>query len=122
VSDRLVGLEIEERGDIVVAHVTGELDIAEASITGDRITEAVPSSARGVVIDFLNLQFIDSSGIAMLFQLVRHVSARRQELHVAAVPGGPVERVLTIVEFQRAAPVHAELEAAVAAVDSAGPA
>ena len=38
VSDRLVGLEIEERGDIVIAHVTGELDIAEASITGDRIT------------------------------------------------------------------------------------
>ena len=121
-SDRLVGLEIEERGDIVVAHVTGELDIAEASITGDRITEAVPSSARGVVIDFLNLQFIDSSGIAMLFQLVRHVSARRQELRVVTVPGGPVARVLDIVEFERAAPVHAELEAAVAAVDSAGPA
>jgi len=122
VSDRLVGLEIEERDDIVIAHVTGELDIAEASITGDRITEAVPSSARGVVIDFLNLQFIDSSGIAMLFQLVRHVSARRQELRVVAEPEGPVARVLDIVEFERAAPVHAELEAAVASVDSAGPA
>ena len=121
-SDRLVGLEIEERDDIVIAHVTGELDIAEASITGDRITEAVPSSARGVVIDFLNLQFIDSSGIAMLFQLVRHVSARRQELRVVAEPEGPVARVLDIVEFERAAPVHAELEAAVASVDSAGPA
>ena len=121
-SDRLVGLEIEERDDIVIAHVTGELDIAEASVTGDQITEAVPSSARGVVIDFSQLTFIDSSGIAMLFQLVRHVSARRQELRVVAVPGGPVARVLDIVEFERAAPVHAELEAAVASVDSAGPA
>ena len=121
-SDRLVGLEIEERDDLVIAHVTGELDIAGASFTGDQITEAVPSAARGVVIDFLDLGFIDSSGIAMLFQLVRHVSARRQELRVVARPGGPVARVLDIVEFERAAPVHAEVDEAIASIDSAGPA
>ncbi len=118
-ADRLVGLELEERDDIVIAHVTGELDIAEAAVTGDQITEAVPSSARGVVVDFAQLGFIDSSGIAMLFQLARHVSARRQELRVVAEPGGPVARVLEIVEFERAAPIHAELEAAIASVDSA---
>ena len=118
-SDRLVGLEFEERDDVVIAHVAGELDIAEASMTGDRITEAVPSAAHGVVIDFSQLTFIDSSGIAMLFQLVRHVSARRQELRVVAEPGGPVARVLDIVEFERAAPVHADLDQAIASVDSA---
>ncbi|MBN1528318.1 MAG: STAS domain-containing protein [Thermoleophilaceae bacterium] len=118
-ADRLVGLEIEERGEVVIAHVTGELDIAEAAVTGERVTGAVPSEARGLVMDFTRLEFIDSSGIAMLFQLVRQVSARRQELHVAAVPGGPVARVLEIVEFESAAPVHADVDAAVAAVDSA---
>ncbi len=55
----------------------------------------------------------------MLFQLVRQVAARRQVLHVVAEPEGPVARVLQIVEFEQAAPVHAELEAAVAAVESA---
>ena len=118
-SDRLVGLEIEERDDVVIAHVTGELDIAEASVTGDEITEAVPSSAHGLVLDLLELGFIDSSGIAMLFQLVRHVSARRQELRVVAKPGGPVARVLEIVEFESAAPVLADLDEAIASVDSA---
>ena len=118
-SDRLVGLEIEELDDVVIAHVTGELDIAEASVTGDEITEAVPSSAHGLVLDLLELGFIDSSGIAMLFQLVRHVSARRQELRVVAKPGGPVARVLEIVEFESAAPVLADLDEAIASVDSA---
>ena len=118
-ADRLVGLEIEERGDVVIARVTGELDIAEAAVTGDRMIEALPSEARGLVVDFTRLEFIDSSGIAMLFQLVRQVSARRQELHVAAVPGGPVARVLEIVEFGRAAPVHEDLDSAVAAVERA---
>ena len=118
-ADRLVGLEIEERGEVVIARVTGELDIAEAAVTGDRVSGALPSEARGLVVDFTRLEFIDSSGIAMLFQLVRQVSARRQELHVAAVPGGPVARVLEIVEFERAAPVHEDVESAVAAAAGA---
>jgi anti-anti-sigma factor len=114
VKDGLVGLEIEERGDVVVAALTGELDIAGAGWTGDRIAEAVPSSALGLVVDLTELEFIDSSGIAMLFGLARQLGSRRQRLLVAAPPRGPVWRVLEIVEFERAAPVHAEVDTAVA--------
>ncbi len=117
-AERLVGLEIEERDEVVIARVTGELDIAEAAATGDRIEAAVPNAARGVVVDFSNLAFIDSSGIAMLFQLVRHLSARRQALRLVVVPGGPIARVLEIVEFGRAAPMHAELDEAIAGLGS----
>jgi anti-anti-sigma factor len=114
VTEKLVGLEIEERGVVVVAHVSGELDIAGASGTGERISEAVPTSARGLVVDMSALQFIDSSGIAMLFGLARRLSSRRQELRVVAPSGRAVKRVLDIVEFDRAAPVHDELEPALA--------
>lgn len=110
----LVGIEIEERGDVVVARVTGELDIAGASRTGERIAQAVPTSALGLVVDFTELEFIDSSGVAMLFGLARTLGGRRQRLRVVAPPGGPVARVLDIVEFDRAAPVHRDLEAALA--------
>ena len=89
---------------MVVAHVTGELDIAGAPHAGERIAEAVPTSARGLVVDMSELDFIDSSGVAMLFGLVRRLSSRRQELRVVAPKGKPVARVLEIVEFERAAP------------------
>ena len=110
----LVGIDIEERDDVVVAHVTGELDIAGASRTGDRIAQAVPTSALGLVVDFTDLEFIDSSGVAMLFGLARTLGGRRQHLRVVAPHGGPVARVLDIVEFDRAAPVHSDLEEALA--------
>jgi anti-sigma B factor antagonist len=110
----LVGIEIEQRDDVVVAHVTGELDIAGASRTGERIAQAVPTSAVGVVVDFTALEFIDSSGIAMLFGLCRTLGGRRQKLRVVAAPGGPIARVLEIVEFERAAPVFDDVEAAMA--------
>jgi anti-sigma B factor antagonist len=116
VNDGLVGLEIEQRGEVVVAHVTGELDLAGAPNTGERIAEAVPTSARGLVIDMSSLEFIDSSGVAMLFGLVRRLSSRRQELRVVAPRGRPVARVLEIVEFERAAPVRSDVDAAVAEI------
>ena len=110
----LVELEIEERGEVVVARVTGELDIAGASALGERIDEAVPTSARTLVVDFSGLDFIDSSGIAMLFGLARKLGSHRQELRVVARSGKPVSRVLEIVEFDRAAPVHETLDEALA--------
>jgi anti-anti-sigma factor len=112
----LVQLETEARGDVVIAHVIGELDLAGAPSTGEAIGEAVPTSARALVVDFSKLEFIDSSGIAMLFNLVRRLGGRRQQMHVVARSGEPVARVLEIVEFHRAAPVHDTLDEALAQV------
>jgi anti-sigma B factor antagonist len=114
----LVHVEIEQRegDDVVVVRLTGELDIAGAEHTGRSIAEAVPSSARGVVVDMTDLEFIDSSGVSMLFALARRVGSRRQELRVVAPAGRPVARVLEIVEFDRAAPVHADVDSAVAGI------
>jgi anti-anti-sigma factor len=108
----LAELSIDERGGLVIAHVTGELDVSMAPRMGDVIAEAVPTSARTLVVDFSHLEFIDSSGVAMLFSLVRKLSSRRQELRVVAPNDEPVTRVLEIVDFGKAAPVRADLGAA----------
>jgi anti-sigma B factor antagonist len=119
--DDLVGMQVEQAdGDVVVVRLTGELDIATAEPMGRQIAEAVPSSARGVVIDMTHLGFMDSSGVSMLFGLARRVGSRRQELRVVAVPGHPVARVLEIVEFERAAPVHRDVSSAVAEIVKPG--
>ena len=110
----LVELEIEERGEVVIARLSGELDIAGAQGIGERIHDAVPTSARALVIDFSSLDFIDSSGIAMLFGLARKLGSRRQQLRVVATSGKPVARVLDIVEFERAAPLLTDVDTAIA--------
>ena len=112
----LTQVEIEQRDDVVVARLTGELDISVAQKTGDRIAAAVPSSARGVVVDMSGLDFMDSSGVSMLFALARRVGSHRQQLVVVAPTGRPVSRVLQIVEFDRAAPVREDLDDAVSVI------
>ena len=109
-------LRVEEQGDVVVAHVEGELDLAVTRRIGERIADAIPTSARGLVMDLCDLEFIDSSGVAMLFTLARRLSGRRQELRVVVSPESPVARVLELVDFGRAAPVVSDLDGAVASV------
>ena len=112
--DDLIGVEIEQRDDVVVARLSGELDISVAEKTGRKIADAVASSALGVVVDMSGLEFMDSSGVSMLFSLARQVGSHRQQLRVVAPPGRPVSRVLQIVEFDRAAPVDVDVDSAVA--------
>lgn len=110
----LASLAIEERGELVLASVSGELDISNAAATGEAIERAVPRASRGLVLDFTRLDFLDSSGVSMLFMLARRLGSHRQELRVVAPGDRPVGRVLDIVEFHRAAPVHGTLDEAVA--------
>ena len=50
-NQELIDVKIEQRDDaVVVARLTGELDISVAEKTGRQIAEAVPSSALGVVV------------------------------------------------------------------------
>jgi anti-anti-sigma factor len=113
----LVHVRIEERGDVVIAHLSGELDIASSRGTGDTIGGALSQDTRALVVDCSELTFLDSSGVNMLFSLARRLGSRRQELRVVAPSGAAVARVLELVEFHRAAPLHAELDDALAGLD-----
>jgi anti-anti-sigma factor len=117
--DDLIKLDTEQRGDLVIAHVSGELDVSGASGLGDQIFDSVPTSVHALIVDFSGLEFIDSSGIAMLFGLARKVAARRQEMRVVAKSGEPVARVLDLVDFDRAAAIHDDLDSAIADIASA---
>ena len=108
--NELARVEVSQDGEIVTARVRGEVDISNAQITGDELQRAVPRSALGLVLDFRQLDFLDSSGVSMLFALARRLGSHRQQLRVVAGPDQAVGRVLAIVDFERAAPVHGSID------------
>ena len=83
----LAHLELSERGDFVIARVTGEIDVSMSTRIGDELMDGVPTAARG---------------------------SRRQELRVVVPRGEAVARVLEIVDFGRAAPLHPDVDTALA--------
>jgi anti-anti-sigma factor len=103
---------IDHRGDVVVARLTGEVDMTNSTYVGEELTKSVPNEAPALVVDLSETRYIDSAAIELLFDLSRRLARRRQELKLVLPAGSPLRRVLTLTEISSVAPVHETLEAA----------
>jgi anti-anti-sigma factor len=103
---------IDHRGDVVVARLTGEVDMTNSDYVGEELTKSVPNEAPALVVDLSETRYIDSAAIELLFALARRLARRRQDLRIVLPAGSPLRRVLTLTEINSVAPVHETLEAA----------
>jgi anti-anti-sigma factor len=109
----LARIEFAERDDVVVARLTGEVDLSNATEVGDELTAAVPNSALGLVVDLTATEYLDSSGVHLVFELAERLTRRQQRLRVVVPAGAPIRRVLRIVELDDSVPVVASVDEAV---------
>ena len=104
----------EPRGDLTVVTVEGEVDASNASELGGRLRAALTNRSMALVVDLAATTYLDSAGINLLYAVGSELRARQQELHLVVVPGSPIERTLAIVGANRAFPVHANRDEALA--------
>ena len=102
--------------DIVVARLTGEIDLSNAADVGDQLGGSVPNSALGLIVDLTATSYLDSSGVHLLFDLSERLRRRQQQLVVAVPDGVPIRRVLRIVELDASVPVLATVDQAAARI------
>jgi anti-anti-sigma factor len=105
--------------DVVVARLSGEIDLSNADQVGEGLATGVPNTALGLVIDLTATSYLDSSGIHLVFDLAERLRRRQQQLRVVVPEGAPVRRVLRIVELDGSVPVLASVEEAVAQIRAA---
>jgi anti-anti-sigma factor len=107
-------IAIEREGGVVIARLTGEVDMTNASYVRDELTRAIPNDALGLVVDLAGTRYLDSAAIELLFELARRLQLRRQQLRLALPPSSPLRRVLILTEISSAAPLHDTVEEALA--------
>jgi len=112
-------IAIEQQGDVVVARVAGEIDLATASGVGAELSSAVPNKALGLVIDLTGTTYLDSSGVSLLFDLAERLRMRQQAIRLAVPEEAPLRRVLQIVDAGGAVPVLPTVEDATAEIRAA---
>ena len=84
-----------ELGDrVVIAHVEGEIDMSNAGELGTAITGRVPSDAVAVVLDLGGVDYVDSAGIHVVYQLRERLGQRGQALRLVVAPDSPVAAAL----------------------------
>jgi anti-anti-sigma factor len=109
----IASLFVWRRRNVVVAAITGELDISNArGIERQIVTELGPESA-GLVVDLAGLAFLDAAGVHLLFALSDR--ARRRGLGFALVlpDGTPPRRVLELAGPRPRGWIHATEDEAI---------
>ena len=118
--NELATLTLVLREQVQIAHIDGEVDIANAASLESEIAEAVSNSAEGLVIDLTGTEYFDSSGIRLLFELHARLSGRRQSLRVVVPPEAVILSALRITEVDQVVPIDETIEEALAALSGNG--
>ena len=104
-------LNFEQRGDVVLAHVKGEVDLSNVSPVRTQLLQAVPNAATALVLDLSRTDHLDSSGVRLIFELSERLESRGQKLRLVVPDDSVVSRVLEITQVNRVVPVSSSVEA-----------
>jgi anti-anti-sigma factor len=109
----VVRLDFETVEDVLVGHVEGEIDSANADELRAALSEKLTRENAGMVIDLAQVTYLDSVGVELLFDLARRLRTHRQRLRIVAPPGAPMRRVLDLCDISQTAAVDPTVEASV---------
>ena len=107
-------------GEVAVVVCSGEVDLIRAPSLRTELMDAVDNRHAGLVIDLSGVSYMDSAGVNVLFEVADEL--RQHQLGIALVipPGSLVEKVVTLVDLGSVAPIHLDMEAALAHVREQG--
>jgi anti-sigma B factor antagonist len=112
----LARMDVERRGDAVVAHVQGDVDLSNSAELHRALEDAVVPDTHGVAVDMSRVGYVDSTGMTVLATVAKGLEVRRQRLAVVAPQGSGVRRLLEIVGIDRVVGLHDSLDDAIASL------
>ena len=115
----LANLFVWRREGVVVAGVTGEIDVSNAAELERAIAGELDDGAVGLVVDLAGLEFMDSSGVHLLFGLGRRLAQRGLGFALVLPPDSLPRRVLELSGPEPVNWIHATEEEAIAAAVAA---
>lgn len=95
--------------------VEGELDIATAPRLISVLNRAVQEALRSLVVDLSDVDFMDSTGLALLINAHRRLT-RRSKGFAVVCPPGPLRRVFEVTDLVETLHVVPDRDSAWAAV------
>jgi anti-anti-sigma factor len=108
----LADLTLENHSGQPVARLRGEVDASNADSIRQRIDEFVSNHELGLVIDLSDVDYVDSAGVRMLFDLAGGLERRQLALHLVVDDGTHVAEVFRLVAIEKVATLHPTLGAA----------
>jgi anti-sigma B factor antagonist len=109
-----VEFESGERG--VVARLTGEIDLSNAESIGSALIDAMPNHEHVLILDMSAVEYLDSAGIQLIYQLRERLRARGQNLRLVIPASSPSHDALRLAGLTE----HVEMAETVEEAGGAG--
>ena len=109
---------IAERDGVAVATPTGDLDSQTSRAFQDRLDPLVTGGACHVVVDLQHVSFLDSTGLAALVRLYKHVRIGEGDVRLAGVRP-EVQKLLDLTRLSRVFAIYPTAEEAAASFGQA---
>jgi anti-anti-sigma factor len=107
----LARVALEHRDGVMVATISGEIDVSSVDRIAASLTD-LSNLAMGLVVDLRPVDYLDSSGISVLYDLALRLRRRSQMLVIVCPQGSPPRRILELTGLDSQAVVVDELEPA----------
>jgi anti-sigma B factor antagonist len=113
-----VRFEMIEGG--VVARLTGEIDMSNADEIGSAVRHMMSNQALGLVMDLSDVDYFDSAGIHLIYDLRESLRVRGQQLRLVVPEQSAARDTLSLAGVLGALHVDTTVEAASEAVANPG--
>jgi anti-anti-sigma factor len=110
----LASVSEERRGDLVVARIDGEIDASNVAWLQERLLAMIGNQAHGLAVDLSGTTYIDSAGLALLFELAESLQRHQQQLCLVVAASSPIARMSSLTGLDTAVPTYPTVEAAAA--------
>jgi anti-sigma B factor antagonist len=107
-------VQTEQRGEVVVVSVAGELDMATAPQLQDHITDLLDKGRSHIVFDLANVSFCDSTGLSVFVRAKNGSDEAGGAVRLAAPQRG-VLRILEVSGLVEVLQTYPTVDEAVAA-------
>jgi anti-anti-sigma factor len=104
----MADVRFERDEKVVIAILTGEVDMSNAATVRMQIAESVTSDEDALIVDLSELAFMDSAGLHSLIELGTVLDERRQQLLLCVPHGSPIARAIDIIGLPSAVSVHTD--------------
>lgn len=78
-------IEKQDYNDVTVISLQGEFDVDSTELLQRMVTEVISTRKNGVVIDFGNVEFIDSAGLEQLLWTRDYCDENMSQLRIAGL-------------------------------------
>lgn len=103
--NELASISLERNRGIVLAGVSGEIDLSNAESLRDKIARWVTNEDHALLLDFTELSYTDSAGINLVFDMSARLREHGQVLGIIVPADSQPRRTFGIVGIEEQVPV-----------------